>query len=204
MKPLRATPWHAVTVIACFEYRDCDAGPYNEVAVAFPFTMDRPAPVMTGVLRHIAEGPTTYVHKLPVTTEAAYQFGVDFYNYPKFMADITFTREAGWIQCRLAEGGRHILTLSARQLPVNSSPRWRFECITAREDRLLRSEVVVNVRKQAISRNPAHVRLDLGEHSMAEELRQLNLGRMVHFQYLPECQTMLSGVVESWDKSRSD
>jgi len=199
MKPLRATPWHAVTIISCFEYRDSDAGPYNEIAIAFPFTMDHSAPVLTGLLKEIAQGPLAYVYKLPVTTEIAYWFGVDFYNYPKFLADIEFTREGGWIRCRLAEGGRNILTLSARQLPVKASPRWRFHGITIRDDRILRSEVIVNVRRQAISRNPAHVELELGDHELGQELSRLNLGRMVHLQYLPECQTTLSGVVESYE-----
>jgi hypothetical protein len=199
MKPLRATPWHAVTVIACFEYRDCDAGPYNEVGITFPFTMDRPAPVLTGLLRHIAEGPMAFVYKLPVNTELARDFGIDFYNYPKFMANIDFSNESGWLKCRLAEGGKHILTLAARQLPTRPWPRWYFDGITVRDGRILRSEVAVNVREQALSRNPADVKLELGDHDLARELRGLNLGRMVHLQYVPRCQTILSGVVESWD-----
>jgi hypothetical protein len=201
MKPLRATPWHAVTIISCFEYRDSDAGPYNEVAIAFPFTLDRAAPVLTGLLGEIGRGPLAYVHKLPVTTEIARQFGVDFYNYPKFVASIDFTRDAKWIRCRLVEGGRHVLTLSARQLPVKPSPRWRFHGVTTRDNRILRSEVIVNVRNQAISRDPQHIRLAIGDHELGQELRHLHLGRMVHFQYLPECQTILSGVVESYDVS---
>jgi len=203
MKPLRATPWHAVTVVSCFEYRDSDAGPYNEVAIAFPFTLDKPAPLLTGLLGEIRRGPLAYVYKLPVTTEIAYQFGVDFYNYPKFLASIDFTRDGEWIRCRLAEGDRHILTLSARRLPVKPSPRWLFHGITTRDNRILRSEVVVNVGSQAVSRNPAHIRLDIGDHELGRELRQLHLGRLVHVQYMPQCQTILSGVVETYDMSGS-
>jgi hypothetical protein len=202
MKLLRATPWHTVTVIACFEYRDCDAGPYNEVAVSFPFTMDHAAPVLTGLLQHITAGPMAYIHKLPVTTEIARQFGVDFYNFPKFVAGIDFRRENGWMHCHLSEGGRSIFTLSSKMLPVKSSGRWRFDCFSARDDRLLRSEVTVNVRQQAISRNPKNVKLELGDHDIAQELRNLGLGRMVHLQYLPSCQTILSSVVESYETKK--
>jgi hypothetical protein len=191
--------YYDVTVVSCFEYRDSDAGPYNEVAIAFPFTLDNSAPVLTGLLGEIRRGPLAYVYKLPVTTEIAYHFGVDFYNFPKFLANIDFTREGDWIRCRLAEGGRHILTLSARRLPVKPSPRWRFHGITTRNNRILRSEVIVNVGDQAISRNPGHIRLDIGDHELGRELRHLKLGRMVHAQYLPQCQTILSGVVESYD-----
>jgi hypothetical protein len=199
MKPLRATPWHAVNVIACFEYRNCDAGPYNEVAITFPFTMDRSAPIFTGLLKHIAAGPMAYIYKLPVTTEIARQFGVDFYNFPKLIADIDFSRDGGWIHCHLSESGHSIFTLSSKMLSTKPSGRWRFECFSTRDDRILRSQVTVNVRQQVISRNPKNVKLELGDHNLAEELRNLKLGRMVHLQYLPACQTILSSVVESYE-----
>jgi hypothetical protein len=202
MFPLRATPWHAVTAITCFEYRDCDAGPYNEVSISFPITIDRPAPILTGLFRHIAEGPLTYVHHLPVTTDIALKFGIDFYNYPKFIASIDFKIENGWRYCRLAERSNHILTLSVRQIPVKDFDHWRFHGITFRDGRILRSEVIVNVRKQAISRNPANVKLELGDHPIAQELRNLHLGRMVHFQYMPQNQAILTPVLESFSKYR--
>jgi hypothetical protein len=188
-----------VTVIACFEYRDCDAGPYNEISIAFPFTLDNPAPILTGLLKHIAAGPMVYIHKLPVTTEIARQFGLDFYNFPKFIANIDFMRNNGWIHCHLSEGKRTILSLSTKMLPVKPSGRWRFDCISTRDDRILRSEVTVNVQKQVISRNPGNVRLELGDHEISETLRKLKLGRMVHFQYMPSCQTILSSAVESYE-----
>ncbi len=198
MKPLRATPWHAVTTIVCFEYRDSDLGPYNEVAITFPITIDRPAPILTGLLRHVAEGPLAYVHHLPVTTQPAYDAGIDFYNYPKFIAKIDFQRQDGWISCRLAEGDRHILTMTARQLPVKPFDHWRFHGITVRNDRILRSEIIINVRRQAISRGGGNVKLELGDHPVAQELRDLKLGRLMHFQYLPENQAILTPVLETY------
>jgi hypothetical protein len=202
MFPLRATPWHAVTAITCFEYRDCDAGPYNEVSISFPITIDRPAPILTGLFRHITEGPMTYVHHLPVTTDIAHKFGIDFYNYPKFIANIDFKNEDGWLSCRLAEDSTHILTLSVRKIPVKDFDRWRFHGITFRDGRILRSEAIINVRKQAISRNPADVKLELGDHAISQELRDLHLGRMIHFQYMPENQAILTPVLESYPESR--
>jgi hypothetical protein len=198
MKPLRATPWHAVTTIVCFEYRDSDIGPYNEVAISFPITIDKPTTVLTGLLRHIKEGPMAYVHHLPVTTEPAYHAGVDFYNYPKFIANIDFKREGGRVTCRLAEGDSHILTLSVREIPVKPLERWRFHGITIRDGRILRSEVILNVGEQGISRNSGDVKLELGSHPIAEELRSLNLGRMIHLQYIPRNQSILTPVLESY------
>jgi hypothetical protein len=57
MHPLRITPWHGVTTIAAFEYRDTDIGPYNEFGVMFPITLHKPAPVLTGFLKALEEGP---------------------------------------------------------------------------------------------------------------------------------------------------
>jgi hypothetical protein len=161
--------------------------------------MDRSAPIFTGLLQHIAAGPMAYVYKLPVTTEMARQFGVDFYNFPKFIANIDFSRDGGWIHCNLSEGDHSIFTLSSKMLPVKPSRRWRFDCFSIRDDRILRSEVTVNVRQQVISRNPKNVKFELGDHNLAQELRSLKLGRMVHLQYLPACQTILSSVVESYE-----
>ena len=198
MKPLRATPWHAVTTITCFEYRDSDIGPYNEVAISFPITIDKPAPVLTGLLRNIKEGPMAYVHHLPVTTEPAYHSGVDLYNYPKFIARIDFKREGDLVTCRLDEDDHHILTLSVREIPVKPLERWRFHGITIRDRRILRSEIIVNVGEQGISRNPNNAKLELGAHPIAEELRNLNLGRMIHLQYIPHNQAILTPVLESY------
>jgi hypothetical protein len=198
MKPLQATPWHAVTTIVCFEYRDSDIGPYNEVAITFPITIDRPAPILRGLLRHVAEGPLAYVHHLPVTTEPAYYAGVDFYNYPKFIAKIDFQRSDGWLSCRLSEGDRHILTVTARQLPVRPFDHWCFHGITVRDERILRSEIIVNVGRQAISRRAGNVNLELGSHPISKELRDLRMGRMIHFQYLPENQAILTPVLETY------
>jgi hypothetical protein len=38
MHPLRVTPWHGITTINAYEYRNCDIGPYNKVAIGFPIT----------------------------------------------------------------------------------------------------------------------------------------------------------------------
>lgn len=197
MHPVRATPWHALTAITTFEYRGSDIGPYNEVAISFPITIDKKSPVFFGMLRQLSEGPVAYVLHLPVTTEIARYGGVRFYNFPKFLADIQFKQEGGWTHCRLAEDEREILHLSVRQLPVKAAAHGLMHGITVRDGRILRSEVILNLRRQGVSRNPADVRLELGDHPIAQELRSLRLGRLLHCEYLPANQAILTGVIES-------
>jgi hypothetical protein len=40
--------------------------------------------------------------------------------------------------------------------------------------------------------------LELGEHEIAQGLRALNLGRVLHYQYCPQTQAILTPVFESY------
>ncbi len=201
MHPLRLTPWHGVTMLAAFEYRDTDIGPYNEVGVMFPITLQKPAPVLTGLLRAMAEGPMTYIWQLPVTTEVARYLGVELAGFPKFVADIKFDRHDGWIDCRVAEGDSHILTLSVRDTPLHDSGRMPTHVANVHSGRILHLLLTNNLPRLATSRNPSDVRLELGSHSIGRELRRLSLGRMMECRYCPEGQLILSQVLESFDLS---
>ena len=123
--------------------------------------------------------------------------GVEFAAYPKFVANFEFERSDDWITCRLSEGESHILTLTGRRLGVRYSSRARWHAFTVRNGRLLRSEVISGGRGMAVSKAPACVRLELGDHPIAKELRGLGVGRMLAYQNVPEYQTVLTPVIES-------
>jgi hypothetical protein len=197
MHPLRVTPWHGMTTINAYEYRDCDIGPYNEVAIGFPVTIDKPSPVFTGLLRKLAGIPKVYVHQLPVTTGIARDAGVEFANYPKFVADIGFEKKDGALACRLGEAQGHILTLTVNELPLHPVGRSYLHSVTFRDGRILRLELIIE-RRQGMSRQPADAQLELGDHPIAQELRDLRLGRMLFCQYAPKYHAILSPVLESF------
>ena len=75
----------------CLEYPDSTIGPYNEIGIGVPCRLD---PVLNIPLlpalfdRFFAVG--FYVHYLPVTTQIAYDAGVDVWGLPKFVATIEF------------------------------------------------------------------------------------------------------------------
>lgn len=198
MQPLRITPWHGVISISAMEFRDSDIGPYNEVGISIPFTLDKASPVFTGILRKIPAELYVYIHRLPVTTEIAMALGVEFAAYPKFLADIEFERQGDWVTCRLAEQDDHILTLTGRVLELQKIPRSRSHYFTTRGGRLLRSEGMTSSRMSGQSRSSADVRLELGDHPMAQELKGLGLGRMLGYQYSPNYQVILTPVIESF------
>jgi hypothetical protein len=200
MKPLRITPWQALTSITLYEYRDSDIGPYNEIGVIFPITLDKSARILIGAMGEIARGPMVYVWHLPVTTEIARDLGIEAANYPKFLADIEFRHENSWLHCRLSEGGRDILTLGVRELDTKPGGHSRVYPITVQDSHILRSELVLNISQVAQSRRSDDVRLELGDHPMADELRGLQFGRLLQMQYMPHNQAILTPPLESYPK----
>jgi hypothetical protein len=197
MHPLRVTPRQGVVNISTFAYRDCDLGPYNEVSISIPFFLDRPSPLFVGTLRKGPDVPKAYVHRLPVTTEVARDAGVEFAAYPKFVASITFEKDGDWLCCRLAQEEQQILTLACRTGDAVSVPRYRMHPFTHLDGRLLRCEFVLSERQQATSRKATAVRLDLGDHPIAQELRELGITRAIGCQYSAHLQAILTPVIES-------
>jgi len=198
MHPLRVTPRKGLIQVSCYAYRDCDIGPYNELAIAVPFYLDRPSPPFVGTLNKGPTVPKVYFCHLPVTTEIARAAGVEFAGYPKFVADITFEEQEEWITCRLALEGDPILSLGCRSAPTSPVGRGRADLYNVQGDRMLRSESVSSPHEQFSSRDPADVRLELtGDHPIARELRQAGITRTLGCQYVPHQQMILSNVLES-------
>ena len=198
MHSYRVTPKHGIITISTMEFRETDIGPYNEVSISIPFTLDKATPMFTGSLRKSPAEPYLYIHQLPVTTEIARDAGVEFAGYPKCLASIEFEKTDDWITCRLAEGDQHILTLAGRKLPTNHAPRSRVHFISTRKGYLLRSIGVSCTRQLARSKDASHIKLELGDHSIAQELKGLGLGKMVAYVYTPQYQSILSPALESF------
>ena len=156
--------------------------------IGIPVVLDESSPLFTGILRKAPTVPKFYIRHLPVTTEVAHKVGVEFAGYPKFLAEITFERE----------GGRHILTLSAREGVLHSAFRSRIKPITVREGHMLRCEFIVRERHWVDGRDSASVHLELGDHAFAQEVREWKLGKMLAYQYATQHQAILTPVVESF------
>lgn len=197
LKPLRMTPWHALVTLVAYEFRDTDIGPYNEVLIGFPVTVGESTSVFFGARQALKE-PIVYIAHLPVTTEIARYAGAEFFGYPKFVAEIEFMREHDWINCHLGADGKDVLTLRARQLETQTANRTRSHALTVRGDHILRSELIRNPRRAGASRKTDDVQLELGNHPIADDLRALQLGRMLRLHYVPEGQSILTYAVESY------
>ena len=197
LKPYRVTPWKSTLSITAYQYQESDIGPYNELSIGVPVTLDKETPVFTGILRRMPEVPKLFILHLPVTTEIAREVGAEFAGYPKFIAEIGFRNEGDWLVCELKADGQAVLNLRGKKLATAESPRLRIHPLTYRRGYLLRSEFVISERMMGTSRSGADVQLELGDHRIADELRALHLGKVVGYSYCPHAQGILTPVFES-------
>jgi len=198
LKPYRITPQKGMVIISAYEYRESDLGPYNEVVIGIPVTIDKESPVFTGILRKVPEPMYLYFYHLPVNTEIARVLGVELAGYPKFIADIEFTEENNWLTCELKADNQRIFKLSGHQLPGKLAPRFRAHPITFRNGYILKIGYVMSEREVGVSKSKDDVTLELGEHKVADELRELDLGKIVEYQYCANAQSILTPVIESF------
>ncbi len=168
-------PGRALCVLAAVEYLDNDLGRYNEVAVSFFVSRaaTRPLPFVGLVSGFVRGTIASYIHRLPVTTSFSRDAGHDIWGFPKTVEQIDFHDGAGWRSCRLASGGRHVLTLAVKRGGTRRMPETPQEVLAAARGRLLRTR---SARAgEGVGMRLGGARLILGDHPWADELRALGL-----------------------------
>lgn len=196
--PARLAPGLGVVAVTCFEYRDTDIGPYNELAISVVLNEPWFLPNIPGraLLSSLRRGQMhAWVHHLPVTTEIARAGGVDFYNYPKFIGGIDFEQDASRRTCRLSEGEEHILTLSGKLVPTPRSEQFQLFSHLWMDRQPQSSEFKINAAQMGVSLSPQAATLELGErHPIARELSGLLFSRRpIQYQYIPRFEGILYG-----------
>lgn len=196
MHPVEVTPGRALVAFTAFEYRKSDIDPYNEFSISFPITYGRKGiPGLTVLSMMARRYFTAYVWQLPVTTEIARKGGVDYYGYPKFLADIVFSHEGKNLACALSEGGEKILTLKGKKLKTSREKVNRFKTYSVKDGVPLVANVYLNPIEFGKSMSRGAAELTLGEnHTIARQLRGIELSdRPLFFQYMPVMEAILYG-----------
>lgn len=197
-QPARLAPGVGVVGITCFQYRDTDIAPYNELAISIIlnepyFRANLPGRALLSALhRHQFDA---WVQHLPVTTEISCAAGVDYYNYPKFLASIDFTEEHGRHVCRLAQDCEHILTLSGRSIPARRPGRLQFFSHLWMDRQPQSSEFKISASAMGQRFSPDAATLTLGDvHPIARELAGMLLSRQpIYYHYLGKFEGILYG-----------
>jgi hypothetical protein len=196
--PARLAPGLGALGVTCFEYRDTDIGPYNELAISIvlsepPFALNLPGRALLAGLRR---GQLhAWVQHLPVTTELARLAGVELYGYPKFLAGIDYEEAAGMRICRLTEHGEPILALAGARIPTPAAGELQVFSHLWQDRQPQSSEFKLHALARGRSLQPGAARLELGaRHPIARELaRVLVSRRSIHYELMARFEGILYG-----------
>jgi len=194
MNPIEIFPGKCLVAFTAFEYRKTDIDPYNEFSIAFPVTFNkRPIPFFTATRQMARRWITAYVWQLPVTTEIARFGGVEFYGYPKFIADIEFQRENDFITCHLSEKGEKILSLKGKALPTAQGKKSRVQTYSVIDSVPIIANVFFNNIEFAQTSDKRAATIDIGEtHPGCVSLKKIGLSDTpIQYQYSPLNQAIL-------------
>lgn len=194
MRPVEVLPGRCLIAFIAFEYRKSDLDPYNEFCIGVGVTFRKgQVPLVTMSSQFLRRSLSAYIWHLPVTTEIARVGGVEYYGYPKFIADIKFHREADRIRCDLAEEGKMILSLSGRTLATGTGKRLEYTTYSIKDGIPLRTRILVDPIEfaQSMSRDAAKLEVGSG-HPICEELKSIGLSeKPILYQYCPVTEAIL-------------
>lgn len=193
LQPALLMPGTAVVTMVAFEYRHiADVAPYNEFSISVPVLYEPTVnvPGLPLLFPHWFRRFGHYVHHLPVTTQEAYDFGVELWGYPKFVAEINFEELRNLRRCRLRAEGKDIVTLEVKKLAIRARSM-TYHTYTAKDGQLLRTLVQLQGR-YGIARFRGGASYTLGDHPITEELQTLGMGKTaVERMYVPQAQSVL-------------
>ncbi len=194
MHPVEIFPGRSLVGFSAFEYRKTDIDPYNEFSISILISFGKRVFPGLGILgQQRRKLFTAYVWHLPVTTEIARYGGVELYGYPKFIADINFTKKSDEIVCTLSEKGKHILTLTGKKLSVKKGPIIRFRTYSIKNGIPLVANIYTNPIEYAETMDRNSARLEIGnEHTICKELKSIELSKKpITYQFIPKNEVIL-------------
>jgi hypothetical protein len=175
-------PGAGLLSMTAFEYKDTDIGPYNEVAVSIPMYFPQAdfVPEKSAIAMVRKNKFSTYIHQLPVTTEIARKGGVYFYNYPKFLADITFEDVDDKIIVILKEKEDLILRISANKLRLKKSIDFEYHTFSVKDNLVLHTLIEGRAPDFGQVAMGKFAELELGSHPLSAELRDIGVGSIAN------------------------
>lgn len=162
---VEVAPGQAQVVVGFVDYRDNDLGDYNEVMIVF---FVRPAGDPNA-----PEG--TFIYKLPVNQSFTCEAGCRIWGFPKSVEQINVDYGEDRVVCRLVMDGHHVFTLALPRLAADLSTDMDMEMTTYTYLDGPTKLAFSQGGATAVNPGGAGVELELGDHSIANDLRSLGL-----------------------------
>jgi hypothetical protein len=172
---VESAPGQTQLTLVIVDYKDNDLGDYDEVGIIF-FVRPRGRPdAEVG----------TYIYKLPVNQSFTCEAGCRIWGFPKSVEEIEFdygedsqgedSHGEGSATCRLVMDGRHVLTLTVPRGGDGETPETDATGYTLIEGVAHRLVFTRGGRGEQTVPGGEGVVLELGDHAIADELRELGL-----------------------------
>lgn len=183
-----------VIYVGCFDYLDTSMGPYGEVGIAVPVVYGRrpPPPLIPLLLETSWPGFGAVILHLPVTRRLARDGGRVQWGYPKFVADMEFQNTPELLECRLDEGGQHILTLRIKKRGPVIPDRRPLITYSVKDGNLLRTKIPqATLSRTALGAGGGSLVVGR-EHPVAQSLHELGIDpHPLMTRYYPERSAIL-------------
>jgi hypothetical protein len=195
--PAQVLPGVGAVNLTALEYQDTDIGPYREfsIGVALNSTRFLQVPCYNIMRQALQRAFDVYIHHLPVTSEIALRGGVDYYNYPKFMADIDFDDDDDRVQCELSVDGDLICRVRGRKIDAPRQHVLKNFCHLYQSKQPQSAEFKINARQYGVAAGRGNAELVVGQaHPVGRELSSLLLSTTpLIYVYMPSMQAILYG-----------
>ena len=195
--PAQVAPGVGAVALTALEYYDTDINPYNEFLMGIVLNSPyfAPVPGYNLLRQYFARMYSIFVFHLPVTTEIALRGGIDFYNYPKFLAGIEFSDTEKRVTCDLSRDGEKILTMSGEKVPTGYLGEMKFFCNLYQYRQPQLAEFKMNTIEGSLNWMPSEVSWTFNTSSeIGRELSDVVLGnRALMYLYMSRIQGILYG-----------
>ncbi len=196
---LQVLPGRCLIGIHCMEYYATDVGPYNEVSISVGISPKQPLFSFPSIIRSaLTQNFHAFILQLPVTTEVAYFGGVDYFNYPKFVANIEFEEQQDKRICRLSEQGSNnlILEFEGKKIATKRTGNGKFKTMTLNsypimDGKMVHAQMCVNTLEMGERFFGSCGKVKIGSGDVADMLSKLDLGKEISYIHAPECRSVM-------------
>lgn len=160
----------AMLALSGVAYTDNDLGPYHEFAVAFVVEPHDAPPGQ----KVSARNPATLIHRLPVNQEFTCKVGKGLWGFPKWVCDIDYREHGNRTECIVSHDGAVAVALEVGRGLVPLPPNEMEMQAYSWDEGVLRRTPWTTRNARGAAR-PGGATVALGDHPMADDLRELGL-----------------------------
>jgi len=173
--PARMWGDRAVVGFGAYNYINTSIGPYGEIGVVVPAVYGKdPLPLIPALLETRYPNFGMVVLHLPVTRVEARDAGRGEWGYTKFLADMHFINTPEFLEVRMDEEAKHILTMRVMKKGLLGRDCKPLVTFSVKDQKLIKTDMpqAGTARKTFFTKGSF---LKLGDHPVAEGLKQLDL-----------------------------